>query len=122
MENPAAELAVTLLHASTVAHLMHWTTSSYAAHQALGALYEEMPELVDRFAEAFQGRYDQFKLDEFTEQLISMPPDPIEALENLLDFVDNARKGVPQDTELQNILDSIADLIDSTLYKLRFLS
>ena len=45
MENPAAELAVTLLHASTVAHLMHWTTSSYAAHKALGKFYEQMPDL-----------------------------------------------------------------------------
>jgi len=27
----------------------------------------------------------------------------------------------PQDTELQNITDEIAQLIDSTIYKLRFL-
>ena len=37
------------------------------------------------------------------------------------DFVEEARKDLPQDSELQNLVDEIADLINSTLYKLRFL-
>jgi hypothetical protein len=36
-------------------------------------------------------------------------------------FVLEARKELPQDTELQNIVDEIADLINTTLYKLRYL-
>ena len=36
-------------------------------------------------------------------------------------FIEEARKQLPQDTELQNIIDEIADLVNSTLYKLRFL-
>jgi Tfp pilus assembly protein PilO len=38
------------------------------------------------------------------------------------EFVEKARKELPQDTELQNIIDEIADLINTTLYKLRFLN
>jgi hypothetical protein len=31
------------------------------------------------------------------------------------------REKLPQDSELQNLIDEIKDLIDSTIYKLRFL-
>jgi hypothetical protein len=34
------------------------------------------------------------------------------------DFVGEARELLPQDSELQNIVDEIADLINTTLYKL----
>jgi len=36
-------------------------------------------------------------------------------------FVAEARKELPQDTALQNLIDEIADLINSTIYKLKFL-
>ena len=41
----------------------------------------------------------------------------------LKDYVDEERhkEGIPQDSEIQNLLDEISALIDSTLYKLRFL-
>jgi DNA-binding ferritin-like protein len=42
-----------LLHSGTNAHLLHWTTKSYAHHQALGEYYQQIPELVDQLAEAF---------------------------------------------------------------------
>jgi hypothetical protein len=37
------------------------------------------------------------------------------------DFVEESRAELPQDTELQNLVDEIADLINSTLYKLKYL-
>jgi hypothetical protein len=36
-------------------------------------------------------------------------------------FVDEAREDLPQESEIQNIIDEISQLIDSTLYKLKFL-
>jgi hypothetical protein len=36
-------------------------------------------------------------------------------------FVDDAREDLPQDSEIQNIIDEISQLIDRTLYKLKFL-
>lgn len=52
------------------------------------------------------------------------PTDPVEYLRYLSKEVETLRvaNGFPEDTELQNITDEIAQLIDSTLYKLRFLS
>lgn len=36
-------------------------------------------------------------------------------------FVEESRKELPQDTELQNLVDEIAELINSTLYPLKYL-
>jgi hypothetical protein len=40
---------------------------------------------------------------------------------DLKNFVNDARQDLPQESQIQNIVDEIAQLIDSTLYKLRFL-
>ena len=64
------------------------------------------------------GRYEQIK--KWPEEFHS-GKDPVDYFTRLKDFVEEARKDLPQDTELQNLVDEIADLINSTLYKLRFL-
>ena len=119
MNEEAAEFVATLLHSSTVTHFMHWSTDSFAKHMALGEYYDEIIELADRYAEAYMGRYD--KLKKFPEEFHTAK-EPVKYLESMKDFVEEARKELPQDTELQNIIDEIADLINSTLYKLRFLN
>jgi hypothetical protein len=49
------------------------------------------------------------------------PKDPVKYLESLQNFVADARQDLPQDSELQNLIDEIADLINTTTYKLKFL-
>lgn len=97
---------------------MHLSTDSFSVHQALNTYYIEIIDLVDEYAEAFMGRYKQIKS---WPQEFHNAKDPVEYLTSLKDFVAEARKELPQDTELQNLVDEIADLINSTLYKLRFL-
>ena len=46
-----AAFVLALLHSSTNAHLMHWTTSSLSVHKALGKYYVKIIELADQFAE-----------------------------------------------------------------------
>jgi DNA-binding ferritin-like protein len=118
MDEEAAEFIATLFHSSTVAHFMHLSTDSYAAHKALGRYYEDVIELADKFAEAYQGRYSKIKKypDDF-----HAGKDPIAYLKQMQKFVDEAREHLPQDSEIQNIIDEISELIDSTLYKLKFL-
>jgi hypothetical protein len=118
MNDEVAEFVAHLLHSSTVTHFMHWSTTSYAKHIALGEYYVQIIELVDQFAEAYMGKYDQLKNfpDEFHAE-----KNPVKYLENMKDFVEESREELPQDSELQNLVDEIADLINSTLYKLRFL-
>lgn len=118
MHEETAEFVATLLHSSTVTHFMHWTTDSLSVHQALGEYYDKIIELTDNLAEAYMGRYEQLK--RFPSEFHSAD-DPVKYMTSMKDFVEEARKELPQDSELQNIVDEIADLINSTLFKLRFL-
>lgn len=114
------EFVLTLLHAATNAHILHFRTKSYAEHMALGAFYEALPDLVDRLTESIQG---------LTGQLLDFPADyyapadtPQQELADLMDYVKENRQAMPSDSEVQNIIDEIADLINTTAYKLKFLA
>lgn len=119
MNEEMSEFLAALLHSSTVTHFLHWSTTSYAKHQALGEFYQGIIELTDKLAEAYMGKYEQVK--KFPEEFHGAK-EPVKYLEGLKDFVQECREDLPQDSELQNIVDEIADLINSTLYKLRFLT
>lgn len=118
--DPVMQFTMCLLHSVTNAHILHLTTTSYAEHEALGTFYSEIGDLVDSFIEAFQGKYGL--LHDFTTDY-QLPGKPLDYFTYLKDEVATLRKSerFPQDSELQNNVDEIAQLIDSTLYKLRFL-
>jgi len=117
MENCALFLA-TLLHSATNTHFFHFTTDSYAKHKALAKYYDGIVGLVDSFAESYMGKYG--KLTSFPS-VYHQPKEPLKYMESLQKFVADARQDLPQDSELQNIIDEIADLINTTTYKLKFL-
>jgi len=85
----------------------------------LGKYYEAIPDLVDRLVESYIGRYGP--LEEFEEEF-EIEKDPVRYFKALQKYVDENRKHLPKDSELQNTIDEILDLIDSTLYKLQQLS
>ena len=116
-ESAAAFVSV-LFHSATVTHFMHLQTKSYAQHVALGEYYDAIVELADKWAEAYQGCYDIITNYPKDFHLAS---EPVKYLTQIKNFVDDIRKDLPQDSELNNLVDGIADQIDSTLYKLRFL-
>lgn len=111
-----------LFLARDVTHSVHLNTRSYSKHVALNVFYDEIVELADKFAEAYQGR----------NGLIG----PVALLSaakttNVLDFLQGQLKEIEEcrykvadktDTPLQNIIDEIVGLYLSTLYKLKFLS
>ena len=118
--DPVMQFVMCLLHSVTNAHILHLSTTSYSAHQALGNFYAEIGDLVDGFVEAFQGKYGlltDYKSD------YAVPSNPIDYMNYLKAEVEKLRRDpkFPQDSELQNEVDTIANLINSTLYKLRFL-
>lgn len=117
-QNPkAAEFFAVLLHSATIAHMLHLQTRSIAQHMALGTFYEEMPELVDSLVETYQGRYG-IVTDYPFDKGIKIPGDPLKFVTALLQYVDQNRKAVAPETEIQNLVDEIAQLIDTTKYKL----
>ena len=113
MTHDVATFVMFLLRSSVDAHLMHFETPSFSKHMALGEYYDQIVEKTDAVAEAYMGRYDKLKFG---------VGDPTQYLEKIKTFVEQSREHLPQDTELQNLVDEIAQLIDSTLYKLRFLN
>lgn len=114
----AAEFLLTLLHAATNTHLLHWTTKSYAEHKALGEFYDGLPDLVDQVAEAMMGKFDTTPT--FPVAYYAPAKTGKEELEALKDYVAATRQQLPQDSEIQNLIDEIAQSIDQTLYLLRF--
>ncbi len=117
MENCSLFVA-TLLHSATNTHFFHWSTDSFSKHTALAEYYDEIVDLTDQLAESYMGKYG--KLTAFPS-VYHQPKDPIKYMESLQNFVADARQDLPQDSELQNIIDEIADLINTTAYKLKFL-
>ena len=106
-----------LLHSATIGHMLHLQTKSYAKHMALNLFYQEMPELADSLIEAYQGRYG-IVTDYPFDKGIKMPKDPVKFIVSLQDYVDKNRGAVCDESELQNIIDEIVQLIDTTRYKL----
>ena len=113
------EFILTLLHASTNAHILHLQTKSYAEHVALGTFYAELPDLVDAVAESIQGLTGE--IIQYPAMYYSPASNGLQELEELAEFVKENRQVLPPDSEIQNEVDNIATLINSTLYKLRFL-
>jgi len=112
-----AEFVATLFHAGTITHFQHLQTTEYATHKALGKFYPKIVDLADSLAESYQGRYNT-RMERFPDELHQPQESPTDYLTQLKGFVEEARQEIPQDTELQNLVDEIADLINSTLYLL----
>jgi hypothetical protein len=113
----AAEFVGVLLHSSTAAHYLHLNTASYAAHKALGHYYENIVDLADRYAEAYQGHFGIIPLADYPEGF-KVQTDAAKYADSLLTFVKGIRKELPQDTDLQNIVDEIVGEIAALSYKL----
>lgn len=120
--DPVMQFVQCLLHSVTNAHILHFQSLSYSQHMALGTYYDEVSDLVDGFVEAFQGKYGL--LTKYKAEYELPESDPVDYLIYLKDEVAILRRmpEFPQDSELQNEVDTIANLINSTLYKLRFLA
>ena len=112
-----AMFAATLLHSATNTHFFHWATNSYSQHKALGNYYDEIVELVDDYVEAYMGCYEQVK--DFPS-VYHQPKEPLAYLQSLQTFVKNARSDLPSDTEICQLIDNIAQEIDTTIYLLKF--
>ena len=108
----------TLLNSGTNAHFFHWATDSFSKHMALGEYYDEIIDLTDDLAETYFGVYGQIKSFPNT---FHEPKEPVKYLESLQQFIKAARPDLPQDTEIVQLIDNIADLVDKTVYKLKFL-
>jgi len=112
------EFVSSLLSARTDMHVAHLQASKHSIHIILQEFYEDVEDLADRFIESYQGKYGLLKgySISFSEGL-----DPLKYLQNLSEEYTEHRLTY-KDGYLQAIVDDILELINTTCYKLKFLS
>ena len=106
------------LLARDLAHIAHWKTKSYAEHKALNNFYDELLEILDGFVEQYQGYYAK-RMD-----IKRAEDDQREDIRKVLDFqvewIEKSRYEIcdKDETALQNTLDEVVRLYQTTLYLL----
>jgi hypothetical protein len=117
-----ADFVGELFLARDVAHSVHLNTRSFSKHSALNTFYDEVIDLADKFAEAYQGRHGL--IGPISLMSAKKTTNIIEFLEQSLKDIEDMRYEVVSktDTPIQNIIDEIVGLYLATLYKLKFLA
>ncbi len=118
----ACDFVGMLFLARDVTHSVHLNTRSYSKHKALQRFYENIIELADNFAEAYQGRHGL--MGPISLQTAKKTTNVIQFLENQLEEIETDRHKIcdKDDSVIQNLIDEIVALYLATLYKLRFLA
>ena len=118
------ELTCKILHSRNQAHVFHLGVTgegSFAAHKALNDYYDSVLDLYDGLVESYQGKYGllkhykTYKVESFTNI-----KKVIRYFENLVQDIEENRDCC-SDSYIQNQIDTVQELIYSTLYKLKYL-
>ncbi len=120
---PYALFIGTLMQSRNQAHIYHLQAEgpgSFATHKALQEYYEKIVDLIDGLVESYQGRYGILRGYKM-EGTIKEDDNALMYFEGLSKFVEMIRTKVPQDSYIQNEIDNVVNLIESTKYKLKFL-
>jgi len=103
------------------AHLKVTGPGSFAAHKAMGEFYDEIGDLADGIAESYQGLTETLlEIPQIQIKSCSTAQDCVDYLNSLYDKVCNAQDACSY-SEINNELDNVKTLINSTKYKLIFL-
>jgi hypothetical protein len=120
---PVRDTIMMLFHSATNAHIQHLQTKSFSAHMALGAYYPKIVDLTDSIVETMQGLNNEiitgYPLENsgFSESMT-----PLQYMTDVRNKFRNGRQSFPKDSHIQNLLDTVSELLDSTIYKLQFLN
>lgn len=92
---------------------------SYATHKTLNSFYDGIEDLLDGLVESYAGTYGRPKGYEAHEFVDFESLDQVKAyFKEVYTYIQTERKGLPQDSWLQNIVDEIAALTSKTNYLL----
>jgi hypothetical protein len=102
--------------------ILHWQTTSYAQHKALGSAYEDLDELVDDFIEIFAGgdrsilEVGSFECKCHSIDSIS----PLDFMSSVEKFVsESLSDAIPEHrSDLHNIKDEMLAVVNKTKYLL----
>ena len=99
-------------------HLIHLNTSSYSEHKALNSFYDQWLDLVDKFIETYQGKYG--RIGGYLNIDVHSGVSSREYLTELMIFLNTDMANVidEHDSDLDNIIADMKQLINQTLYLL----
>jgi hypothetical protein len=115
------ELISLLFHSRTQAHIFHAQVRTLSEHSALNTYYDDIVGMVDGLIESYQGKYSILK------NYKSYPIENYKDSTSLINYFKELCNSVEElrdcceDSYIQNQIDNVCQLINSTLYKLRFL-
>lgn len=110
-----------LMVCRNVLHAMHLKSSVESEHEALGELYEALPDLIDLVTEAYQGYYGillNLKFETGNEYL-SMKP--LDYVSEILKHIEYCKGKYKDNSMILNEIDNIVKVVSQAKYKLKFL-
>ena len=116
--NPFVEMVSKLRFSVEQTQVYHWQSQSYSEHIALNEYYDGIPDIVDGIVESYQGKYGiqkGYRLFEVRDY--STPEEVINFLKQLDEDVEMLRQSI-KETYIQNQIDNVLQLIETTVYKL----
>ena len=116
------EMVCQLLHSQTQVHIFHLGTKSYSEHKALQGYYEGVDALTDGLVESYQGKYGLLNnYKSYKTQSYKNKNQVLKYFTGLLNTIEEKRDCC-DDSYIQNQIDTVQELIYSTMYKLKFLN
>lgn len=111
------KIAMRLIQSRDIIHLTHLASLSYSEHIALDSYYKDIVEIFDRLIESSQGLTQT--LEDIKLPVSSKVDSPIDYLRSLDAFIERNKRGL-RSFQIA-ILDDAQELINETIYKLKFL-
>ena len=115
------DMVSVLLHSQTQVHIFHLQTKSYSEHKALQGYYEGIDALVDGIIESYQGKYDVITKYNSVKNVDYQSNEQVIKYFKALDIMIEKNRKEVKESFIQNQIDTVQELINSTIYKLRFL-
>jgi len=111
------ELVERVFTTRNLVHFAHWNTNSYAAHMALGDLYEDIVDETDNIVENYQGEFGL--LTGLETECAKLEGDIIARIKADSDWVKANRTAIANGSRsMENLVDSLSAAYNKTLYKL----
>jgi len=121
LESKMCEMVEKAFTTRNLLHFAHLSTKSYAAHKALGEMYEEIIDKIDAICETYQGKFGLITGLEQCEAKV--PADIVKYVEDEAAWIDDNRVFVSKGYKpIDNMIDDLLALYQQTLYKLKNLS
>ena len=121
LESKMCELVEKVFTTRTLLHFAHLSTKSYAAHKALGEMYDEIVDTVDEIAEVYMGKFGQLK--DLECDGAKVPSDIVKYIKDESAWVDDNRMFISKGYKpVDNLIDGLLAEYSRTIYKLENLS